>query len=321
MTLPVTVFRWDDVGAPQLVNGVQSEFLNIFDKCLVNGYGSKLPLGWTTAFTSATARIYRNATTDGGVGGCVKMERIGTDAPYNALRVTGCANATSMTALTNKGYYLTLHNEPTITKWMLIGTKLGFYFFTATNTSVAEGGTLYTPSVFIGQFEPIYPNDIHCFIATNFYNDADVAAANWTSQLEFGLFQAEYVIQKIYQTVSGTFNTKHKLRLPLKAANAFGQIAPTTANNAFFKIPIVTGNDDTSSDDNTTYADSSGVPYHLSHKMPLLRGFLSGMLMRSVPSDSQMAWPPIHVIDGVTYYGIASASYGGQQFFVNMESW
>jgi len=321
MGLPVTVYRWDDVGAPQLVNGTQSEFLDIFDKCLVNGYGTKLPLGWTTAFTSATARIYRNATTDGGVGGCVKMERIGTNAPYNSLRVTGCANATSITALTNKGFYFTLYNEPTITKWILIGTKLGFYFFTGTDASVAQGGTLYTPSMFVGQFDSMYPNDIHCFIATNFYNDADNAAANWTTQLEFGLFQLEYTVQKIYQTVSGTFNTKHKLKLPLKPANGYYQIAPTTVNNAFFKIPIVTYNDDQISDTDNLYVDSSNVPYHRSSKMPLLRGFLSGMLMRSVASDSEMAWPPIQVIDGVTYYGIASASYGGQQFFVNMESW
>jgi hypothetical protein len=321
MGLPVTVYRWDDVGAPQIVNGTQSEFLDIFDKCLVDGYGAKLPLGWTTAFTSATSRIYRNATVDGGVGGCVKIERIGTNANYGSVRVTGCANATSITALINKGFYFSMTTEASVNRWIIIGTKLGFFFFTGKDGSIAEGRTAYTPSMYVGQFDPIYPNDIHCFIATTFYNNADNTTGNWTTQMEYGLFQLNYTIQKLYQTVSGTFSANHKIVHPMSPSNVGGQIAPTTVNNVFFKIPIMTQYDTQGADNATTNVDSSGVPYHRSSKMPALRGFLSGMLMRSVASDCEMLWPPINTIDGVKYYGIANGAYGGQQFFINMESW
>jgi hypothetical protein len=321
MGLPVTVYRWDDVGAPQIVNGTQSEFLDIFDKCLVDGYGAKLPLGWTTAFTSATSRIYRNATVDGGVGGCVKIERIGTNANYGSVRVTGCANATSITALINKGFYFSMTTETSVNRWIIIGTKLGFFFFTGKDGSIAEGRTAYTPSMYVGQIESLYPNDVHSFIATNFLNYADNTAANWTTQLEYGLFQLNTIVQKMYPTVSGSSFTQYKLKHFFTPSQSQGQILPVTVNAAFSKIAVVTSYDGQSSDTDTTNVDSSGVPYQRSDKLPLLRGFLSGMLMRSVAGDAEQTWPPISTIDGVQYYGIANAAYGGQQFFVNMESW
>ena len=47
MASPVTIYRWDDVGAPQIVDGKPSEYMNMLKKCLVEGYGSKASLGWT----------------------------------------------------------------------------------------------------------------------------------------------------------------------------------------------------------------------------------------------------------------------------------
>lgn len=52
MALPVTVYRWDDPGAPQLDlnNG---SMLQLLKKCLIDGYGTKPGAGWTLNEISA----------------------------------------------------------------------------------------------------------------------------------------------------------------------------------------------------------------------------------------------------------------------------
>ena len=52
MALPVTMYRWDDPGAPQLDlnNG---SMLQLLKKCLVDGYGEKLGAGWVVNEISA----------------------------------------------------------------------------------------------------------------------------------------------------------------------------------------------------------------------------------------------------------------------------
>lgn len=52
MSLPVTMYRWDDPGAPQLDlnNG---SMLQVLKKCLIDGYGTKQGAGWTLNEISA----------------------------------------------------------------------------------------------------------------------------------------------------------------------------------------------------------------------------------------------------------------------------
>ena len=70
MAQAVTVYRWDDPGAPQIVDGRPSEFINVFKKCLVEGYGDKQPLGWQVQLEEAINKIsFINDVTAGGSGG------------------------------------------------------------------------------------------------------------------------------------------------------------------------------------------------------------------------------------------------------------
>lgn len=45
MALPVTMYRWDDPGAPQL-SQTQGSAVDVIKKCLIDGYGTKEPAGW-----------------------------------------------------------------------------------------------------------------------------------------------------------------------------------------------------------------------------------------------------------------------------------
>lgn len=70
MGLPVTVYRWDDDGAPQITNRTPSEMVDVLKKVLVTGYGTKASLGWNIAFEDVgTQKIaFRNNTTLGSGG-------------------------------------------------------------------------------------------------------------------------------------------------------------------------------------------------------------------------------------------------------------
>lgn len=54
--VPVKVYRWDDVGAPEL-DKTPNCLATIFKACLVTGYGTKEPAGWTMAFEDASAGV------------------------------------------------------------------------------------------------------------------------------------------------------------------------------------------------------------------------------------------------------------------------
>lgn len=54
--VPVKVYKWDDVGAPQL-DKTPNCMAIIFKACLVTGYGTKDGAGWTMPFEDMTAGI------------------------------------------------------------------------------------------------------------------------------------------------------------------------------------------------------------------------------------------------------------------------
>lgn len=64
MARTVRVYRDTDASAPVLT-GVAGSFTSLLDAVLVAGYGALTAAGWTTAFTAASLRAYRNDPTDG----------------------------------------------------------------------------------------------------------------------------------------------------------------------------------------------------------------------------------------------------------------
>jgi hypothetical protein len=56
--MAVTVYRSTDSSAPTL-SGTAGDLVNVLDKCLVAGYGSKTAAGWTKPFTGTNAAVFR----------------------------------------------------------------------------------------------------------------------------------------------------------------------------------------------------------------------------------------------------------------------
>lgn len=187
MGLPVTVYRYTDPGAPQLVNATPSEWINILKKCLVEGYGDKQPLGWTLEFENAAAYkvAFRNSLADGGSGGYFQFwssngaDTIGGTCYFNA--------ALSMSALDSfiKPIGLRPLKTSTVGKgWEIIGTSRGFYIIQ--HRTVAPM-TMFTTtqdqqiSYFIGDIQSFIANDMAAFtIVSSNNNDGDNSGLSYT---------------------------------------------------------------------------------------------------------------------------------------------
>lgn len=70
------IYRSTDSGAPVLVGGVSS-LINLLDKCLVDGYGTKDPAGWTKPYTGTDKAAFRNSVAAGGSGMYLRIDDSG----------------------------------------------------------------------------------------------------------------------------------------------------------------------------------------------------------------------------------------------------
>ena len=167
MGLPVTVYRYTDAGAPQLVNGTAPEWINILKKVLVDGYGVKLPLGWTLEFDEGLKVAFRNATTDGGSGGYFQFS--GADSSNTTCIIKVSESMGGIDSFIKSKPHRGLQNNGNYRGWEIIGTKRGFYVILhRTNNLLMSDGTnagswLHHQMYFVGDIESFYPNDQSAF--------------------------------------------------------------------------------------------------------------------------------------------------------------
>jgi hypothetical protein len=59
--MTVRIYKSTDAGAPVL-SGVAGEFVNLWDKCLVTGYGAMAAAGWSKPYTGTNKAVFRQGT-------------------------------------------------------------------------------------------------------------------------------------------------------------------------------------------------------------------------------------------------------------------
>ncbi|QHS13206.1 hypothetical protein [Shewanella sp. Arc9-LZ] len=168
MGLPVTVYRWDDVGAPQIANQKPSEIINVLKKCLVDGYGSKTALGWTMPFEDVAKQsvAFRNSITDGSGGYFKIYSRDGNDNDRTLMRIQSAQSMSDIDTLFRPNYKHAFELfDNRFTKWVLIGTSAGFYFICGLLTNACGADQRYDSMFFAGDFESVIQNDPSKFIA------------------------------------------------------------------------------------------------------------------------------------------------------------
>lgn len=331
---PVTVYRWDDPGAPQLPNGKPSEIIDILTKCLVDGYGDKTSLGWTRPFYDATnqAVAFRNSVADGGSGGYVRFASSnGTDNNNVMMTVSSAGSMTDINTSVNQGNIqgFTISSGSGANKldrWMLIGTPTAFYFVTARNTQNHSVGFIYIPLGFCGDIHAVIPNDAGRFIAVFNTATANGTAASYTDSMNYltvTISTSASAILKMYDSDNAGLSTNYGFA-SLNSAQAQQNDArfngaPTYPNH---RLPVPV-NRPSMSPDNITASNSDrlGVEPMNSTLRPYHRGFLPGMFTTLYPGYRALTWPGNVILDGISHLPLVNTNSAAVAIFINLEQW
>lgn len=187
------IYQSTDSGAPVLVGGVSS-LINLLDKCLVTGYGSAPPAGWTKPFTGTDKAVFRNSVAAGGSGmylrvvddgsltggarnasirGYSTMSGVDTGAdetPSVAQQSVGCVWRKSDTV------------DATARAWLLFADERTFYLYSNTGTSTGGAGDSTYPA---GDFASYVPADGYAWMVGG---RATAAAGGTNGETTVGIY-------------------------------------------------------------------------------------------------------------------------------------
>ncbi|MBD1584932.1 hypothetical protein [Pseudoalteromonas sp. S16_S37] len=205
MTTPVTVYRWDDEGAPQInqAYGTGSEIRAVLNACLVDGYGAKQPLGWTKVHDNINGVVYQN-NTEIGSGGMVRFWPKGLDweqsLSSNPMLFQGAKTFIDTETPFHAGYTQALKHpvssssESEQKAWVIIGTGYAFYLIMGwvdelKNNTHAKykmiSGTNYNFSMFCGDIHSRLNGDAGKFIAFCDSLSANTESTSWSNTLDY----------------------------------------------------------------------------------------------------------------------------------------
>lgn len=312
MGLPVTVYRYTDAGAPQITSGTPSEWVNVLKKVLVEGYGSKAPLGWTLEFENAGARkvAFRNSLTDSGTGGYFQFWS--SDGSDTAGRVCYIKNAGSMSSLdtfTKPGWTRAFPLSTSGKGWEIIGTSRGFFLIqhrTVAPMVMNSSTNAQQLCCFIGDIESFIPNDIGIFVivtgnpsnsdntstSVSNINIASCAPSMWCKMFAadgsdtYGYYSATPFVEN---STSNAFISNAEV-------SGFQHILLPM----IFTLPVNTANND-------------------STVLPTSKGKCPGLLKSSFAGYSNDVWPVTANINGINH--VLLRGYNAPSYWVSTGDW
>lgn len=166
------VYRNTDSGAPTLDGLTPGGIINLLDKCLVSGYGSKAPAGWSKPFVGTNLAAFRM--------GAGSMCYLRVDDTYSSTTLhnarvrgyetmsdvnTGTGEFPRLDQQAGSGLYWysqgpTATGNSTARNWCVIADERFFYVFWSTQpTADTAGSTSYSEAYFFGDAEPYNPTD------------------------------------------------------------------------------------------------------------------------------------------------------------------
>ncbi len=187
MTAPI-VYKSSDGNAPVLAGNSRTCMVNLFRKCLVDGYGDKLPAGWTMPFINLgeTVACFRNSITGTGFFFAVdgESEASSADARFSCYEAMSSESSGSFPIGAMNKCDFSNSTDSTPRPWILIANDQWFYFFVyynATalpNTAAAAASSTYNlQSYFVGDFESFYATDGFNF--SFIYSNPVITSASW----------------------------------------------------------------------------------------------------------------------------------------------
>lgn len=313
-----TVYRWDDPGAPQVVNGNYSELINIIEKCLVTGYGSKQPLGWIKGLDEPLTRSYKNH----GTGHSVVFSSTSGVNDNTGVRVQSAQNLIDADNLEKTGWKQAFKVfKDGNTSWVIVGTDKAFYFFSCYSGSYSMPNTYHQTGFFVGDLANAISGDSAKFVAISSFISENSTLETTTESAAYGtniMFlnyagQGEFEGTKIYDVDGGT---EFSLYVPHELAFRTEMPIPTKntiPSNTLSKVYLF-------HKEYSSAFDRDGTPIIESTISPAVRGSLPGLNSTLVGHPENMFWPAT-VNYGDNYLLLKSVNNAPNRLVLNIEVW
>lgn len=315
MALPVTVYRWDDQGAPQMLGGLPSEMIGILKACLVTGYGSKQSAGWSIPFEDVPTNkvVFRNDPTIGTGGFFQIWANNGVDTRESGLSIKPALSMTALDSFEKGGFAQGLRFTNIAKCWMVIATSRSFYFHVTTESGLTVGGTSTNslPQFFMGDIHSTIPNDPACFTMIKRPQiSADYSGDSWNYQLSY--FNSGDNCGDLYDTDGSNNKAGYEILNIYRGSTDPSLTAPTTGVNLSMRPVIV-------NQYASTTLDANGVMLANSDVRPYYRGFFPGLAYTSAIGYGADIWPYFMAIGGKQH--IALLGYYHGSLWIDVESW
>ncbi|MGI2215693.1 hypothetical protein ACRN94_01565 [Shewanella baltica] len=322
MPSPVSIYRWDDVGAPQLsVNGKPTEIINVLKKVLVEGYGTKDPLGWTVAFENVGARkiAFRNATDNGGSGGYYQVwSSNGSDTNNMKMYHKVGKGMTALDGFVQPGNQQAFSCRAETLNWIIVGCDRAFWVILSNNVvPTCDISSYEEPAWFVGDLETTLPNDTGQFVMIQNLQIAhtnNTSEPNWTTYFSYNLSSTEIASAQPFKMYDANGNLKFPTT-PYKLACLINSPIPFTTgtpvvSKQFHQVGILNPADET---------DFYGKKLTISETRNLFRGFVTGLYRSNVSAYSDQLYPFLLTISGVEFLLIRG--YGSSINWIKVGNW
>lgn len=314
-----TVYRFDDPGAPQITTGAPSEYMNVIKKCLVDGYGDKLPLGWSVMDEDTSSSPFL-AVKNGaaGTGGVFMIDA--SENNYNSTFTVQCAidyvdrNTFARVSRKTAQRNGSSSSSHICSNWILIGTERCYYFI-CTSPSISSrsyfNGSTAQLAWFAGDIDSFINNDPASF--TLLIGREDINHDDDNNML-YHLTYATADDALIMLSVDGSdISQAHSLNSIF--GHAFSQ------NDASLRTATPTINILTD-----IYILSSAAVYTSFYtpddpNFPRLRGKLPGLRITDSVGYMEEAFPFFKTINNLNHLKIPSTTGYNNMLWLDLESW
>ncbi|QZI85842.1 hypothetical protein CPT_Suso_039 [Stenotrophomonas phage Suso] len=174
--MTVRFYSSADAGAPAVRGNTAGDMINVFDKCLVAGYGSKSPAGWSKPFTGTNVAVFKTGAGSRGMhlrmsepvsaGSYAKADVAGFETMSDVNTGTGrfpSANTLPDGVYWYKKYSGAADADPR--QWWLVANESFVIFMIQTYpSSFASNPGYYSEMYCFGDLENTGPNDAYATI-------------------------------------------------------------------------------------------------------------------------------------------------------------
>ncbi|WRQ05418.1 tail assembly protein [Xanthomonas phage AhaSv] len=169
--MTVRIYSSSDAGAPVLRGNTPGDLINLLEKCLVTGYGSKAGAGWTKPYTGTNVAAFQQGA--GSNGMFLRIDDTSTATSYRSAKVKGYEAMTDVNTGTptsfptptqnaDGAYWFTHYSSGSVANprpWRIVADEMFFYFMLSTYPEYNDSNYYYNECYAFGDIIPYKPGD------------------------------------------------------------------------------------------------------------------------------------------------------------------